>query len=245
MADRMKLLDRLAERWLCCRYRWNVRIFRGARVRGLQYRPYRVLHSRQLMFRVNPKFDLLRVDEWERFGNSVIQLRNVIHVAERLGVGAIAFPEKHPFFSGEHAGRIALTWGVTRPTLVPSIEGRFFELDAFRLPMSAADAAAFSAIIFNHWSPQNSEFPIHACGRMISFSTFAPAISLSERSTQVTASHPFHITSRPWSANSRHGYGWFSRIVATLVSTPWKWRYENAASRSSCNRDRWRRIFEC
>jgi hypothetical protein len=55
------------------------------------------------MFRINPKFDLLRVDEWERFGNSVMQLRNVIYVAEHLGVGAIAFPEKHPFFSGEHA----------------------------------------------------------------------------------------------------------------------------------------------
>ena len=56
---------------------------------------YRLLRSRPLLFQINPKVDVLRVAGWFRFGNSVIQLRNVIYVAERWGARAIEASEIH------------------------------------------------------------------------------------------------------------------------------------------------------
>jgi hypothetical protein len=123
VADR-EFLDRVVERWLCCRYRWNGRVFRGEQgthLDGLRFRPYRILHSRHLTFRAEPKFEVLRIDKWERFGNSAMQIRNVIYIAERLGVRAIEFPAGHPFLSGDRAGQIGLTWGARQRTAAPVI----------------------------------------------------------------------------------------------------------------------------
>jgi len=75
-------------------------------------------HSRHLTFRADPKFEVLRIDKWERFGNSALQIRNVIHVAEGLGIRAIEFPGEHACFAGDHIGPIALSWGV------PAANGR-------------------------------------------------------------------------------------------------------------------------
>ncbi len=137
----MKLLDGLAERWLCYRHHWSLAIFRGGLVGRRRYTRYRALNSQPLIFQIKPKVEVLRVESWGRFGNAVLQLRNVIYLAERLGVRTIEFSRKHPFFSGEHAGHIALAWGAGQPTPAATIEGRFFHLNAFRLKVEAADAA--------------------------------------------------------------------------------------------------------
>ena len=102
---------------------------------------YRLLRSRPLLFQINPKVDVLRVAGWFRFGNSVMQLRNVIYVAERWGARAIEASKSHPFFVGESAGPIALSWGVKKVGLAPTLQGRFFRLQEFDLSLSASDEA--------------------------------------------------------------------------------------------------------
>jgi hypothetical protein len=117
----------------------------GTHVGGLRFRPYRMSHSRHLTFRADPKFEVLRIDKWERFGNSALQIRNVIHVAEGLGIRAIEFPGEHACFAGDHIGPIALSWGVRQRTAAPVIEGRFFELNAFCRPLDAVNVARIFA----------------------------------------------------------------------------------------------------
>ena len=44
-----------------------------------------------------PKLPVLRLSNWQRFGNAVRQLRNVFTVAERWGTKRIEFPGPHEF----------------------------------------------------------------------------------------------------------------------------------------------------
>jgi hypothetical protein len=126
------LLDSLAEAWFCRRSHCDAAIFRGR---------YRLLHSRTLLFQINPMVDVLRVGAWGCFGNSVMQLRDVIYAAERWGVRAIEFSEGHPFFAGTNAGQITLSWGVREPTSASALQGSFFTLQGFPLSVDQSDSA--------------------------------------------------------------------------------------------------------
>ena len=133
--------DSLAEAWFCRRHHCHVANFRNQ---------YRLLHPRPLLFQINPKVDVLRVVGWGRFGNSVMQLRNVIYAAERLGVRAIDFSESHPFFSGKNSGQIALSWGVKEPGVASTLQGSFFRLKGLGLSVNARDIAR---ILSNYIQP--------------------------------------------------------------------------------------------
>jgi hypothetical protein len=130
------LLDNLAKAWF----------WRRSPCDAAKLQKYRLLRARPLLLQINPKVDVLRIAGWFRFGNSVIQLRNAIYVAERLGARAIEASESHSFFAGDRAGRIALSWGVRKAGLAPTLQGRFFKLDDFDLSLDADDAAR----IFRH-----------------------------------------------------------------------------------------------
>jgi hypothetical protein len=131
---RVGIVERVAEYWVCQRCRWNQDIFRGKLVKPPNggSGAYRIFKPLALL-RLNPKFEGLRIAKWSRFGNSVIQLRNLLYIAELFEVRTLEFAEPHAFFAGAQIGAFELKWNVARPSTVgPSLEGLYFLLDAFQ-----------------------------------------------------------------------------------------------------------------
>lgn len=127
-------LRRLAERWLCYRYGWDEDVYFGKKSVGALKRcsgAYQLLGKTLPVFRSRPVIQNLRIQRWGRFGNSVIQLRNAIFLAETLGARTVETVEPHPFFEGNGDERLQFRWGVGQqiPT-EPTIAGRFFFLNA-------------------------------------------------------------------------------------------------------------------
>ena len=141
------LAERLAERRLCSRYGWDLDLFTGKiAVRRGGSGAGRLRHPYPLLFQVKPKIQALRIVQWSRFGNSVIQLRNVLHLAEFLDVKIIEFAEPHPFFTAARLGAYEFIY-VDRPPDRATIEGSFFIVDAFRMRV---DAPA-KGMLFTHY----------------------------------------------------------------------------------------------
>ncbi|HEY8274186.1 MAG TPA: hypothetical protein VIG56_06505, partial [Pseudolabrys sp.] len=80
---------RLMERRLCIRYGWDLDLFTGkttvATSRGGSGAAC-LRHAYPLLWRQGLKIEALRIAKWARFGNSVIQLRNALQLAEFLDV---------------------------------------------------------------------------------------------------------------------------------------------------------------
>jgi hypothetical protein len=128
---KLRLPDRLAELRVCLQHGWDLDIFRGkkaANSRGASG-AHRLINVRP--FALSQKIEFLRVTKWQRFGNSVRQLRNVFYLAESLGIHSIELPT-HACFYGGQVGPYTLTWGKTKANRSKlGLEGFFNVLDAF------------------------------------------------------------------------------------------------------------------
>jgi hypothetical protein len=135
------LTERLAERRLCAEYGWDFDLFTGkAAIRRGASAACRLLHPHPSLVQLRPKVEALRIAHWSRFGNSVLQLRNALHVAENLNVNIIEFVHPHPFFNCNRVGPYEFVQNDQPPDRA-TIESSFFYVNAFRL---SADAVASS-----------------------------------------------------------------------------------------------------
>jgi hypothetical protein len=136
------LAERLAELRFAKNYHWDLDMLRGKLLMPEARRgnKYRLLNPRPLLFQLRPKINVLRVPYWKRFGNAIQQLRNAFRVAEALGAETVQFVQQHPFFEGGQAGDFELIWG-DNPSLLPTLEGEFFNVSTFRLRTSEPDMA--------------------------------------------------------------------------------------------------------
>ena len=149
-------VERLAERKLCMQHGWDHDLFTGrvAAHRGGSA-ACRVRHPYSLLF-AHSEIKALRLTRWQQFGNSVIQLRNVLHVAEKLNVRIIEFAQPHPFFMPKRVG--SLRFVDHGPALGPTIESSFFFVDAFHLkPDAIATSRLFTHYIRPLLVPQVSD----------------------------------------------------------------------------------------
>jgi hypothetical protein len=122
-------VQRLVERRLCARYDWDLDLFTGrVATSGGGSAACRLRHS----YSLQPEIKALRIARWYRFGNSVIQLRNALYLAEKLNVQIIEFAQPHPFFMSNRVGGYQFVHVDRRPRRL-TIEGSFFMLDAFHL----------------------------------------------------------------------------------------------------------------
>jgi hypothetical protein len=126
--------ERLAEAWLALNYNWDLNVLRGSSSATVGEKgAYRIMNFAPLLYQFRPKIDVVHIEEWSRFGNSVMQLLNAFYMAERLGAQAVAFPQPHAFFSGNCAGKLRLVWNSSDLTYSgPRLVGNFFQLKAFR-----------------------------------------------------------------------------------------------------------------
>ena len=142
---RIHPLDRLGEYWLFSRLGWIGPIFRGAE--AVNHRggsgAHHVVYARALLLKPYPELDAIRIARWSRFGDSVVQLRNAIYIAESYHIPFIQYPESHPFFN---YGRIGTISFVAHPecSSAPVLEGLFYNPHAFRLPKLKANSARVS-----------------------------------------------------------------------------------------------------
>jgi len=131
------------ERRLCIRYGWDLDLFTGkttvATSRGGSGAAC-LRHAYPLLWQQGSKIQALRVAKWARFGNSVIQLRNALQLAEFLDVKIIEFGQPHPFFTAARVGPYEFVH-VDRPPDRATIEGSFFFVDAFRLRVDGTGRA--------------------------------------------------------------------------------------------------------
>jgi hypothetical protein len=140
---------RLAELWLCARYGWNKDVFFGrvsvGRTGGSG--AHQFFGSVRHLVSVTPRIQTLRINRWARFGNSVIQLRNAIYMAELLGAQNIEAPEEHAVFSQGTDHRFTYRWSTQfyPPPAASTIVGDFFFLTAFEKVVDRkAEARIFS-----------------------------------------------------------------------------------------------------
>ena len=134
-------LERLAERRLCWSLGWDYQLLSGqaAGRRGGSCAA-RLLHSSSILRHFQPRISALRIANWSRFGNSVIQLRNALQLARSLSVDLIECAYPHPFFASGSAAGFQFAFNDQRPRQ-PTLEGSFFLMDAFRLPKNAQSDA--------------------------------------------------------------------------------------------------------
>jgi hypothetical protein len=137
------LSEQLAERWLALNHNWDLNVFRGSSSAMLGDKAaYRIKNFRPLLYQIRPKIDVLQVDMWSRFGNSVMQLFNAFYMAKRLGAQTVAFPRPHAFFAGDRAGELRLAWRASDlPYSRPCLVGNFFQLKAFRRSPTPGETA--------------------------------------------------------------------------------------------------------
>jgi hypothetical protein len=138
--NKLRMHEWLAERRVCLQHGWDLDIFRGKRAansRGASG-AHRLVNVRT--FSLTQQIEFLRVTKWQRFGNSVRQLRNVFYLAELLGIRSIELPI-HLCFYGDQIGPYTLTWGKSKANRYRlGLEGLFNVLDAFRSGGTAADS---------------------------------------------------------------------------------------------------------
>jgi hypothetical protein len=101
------------------------------------------VYARALLLKPYPELDAIRIARWSRFGDSVVQLRNAIYIAESYHIPFIQYPESHPFFN---YGRIGTISFVAHPecSSAPVLEGLFYNPHAFGLPKLKANSARVS-----------------------------------------------------------------------------------------------------
>ena len=138
--DKVGLTESLAELRMARHYGWDLDSLRGKLPEARAADSYRLLNPRSLLFQLRPRIDLVRVPCWRRFGNAVQQLTNAFRIAEALGVGTVQFVQLHPFFEGGRVGDLELIWG-DNLSLLPTLEGEFFNVMAFCLKSSAPEMA--------------------------------------------------------------------------------------------------------
>jgi hypothetical protein len=144
-----------AEESLAGRYGWNLPVFRGeVAVDGGGGSGAFLLSVPEDGLPPEAPPEVLRLNRWMRFGNSVFQLQNVFNMAERYGARRLEFPKPHPFFTGFHVGGIELAW---QPSADPSpgagpqrssLTGEFFFLAALgKRPTSVEQAGAMARYV--------------------------------------------------------------------------------------------------
>ena len=128
--------EHLAERRVCASFGWDYPLFSG-RVAGRNGGSCaaRFLNYSSLLWKLRPRISAIRIARWSRFGNSVVQIRNAIRLAELVGVNVVQFGEPHPFFSAELAGGFQFVQS-DQSASQPILEGKFFLMDAFGLKYS-------------------------------------------------------------------------------------------------------------
>lgn len=130
-------VTRFVERRLAPRYGWNLdvlqgreAVFPGSRTGGV----YRVLNPGRYFARPSAAIGALRIAEWLRFGNSVLQLTNAFALARRYGIHHIHLPGRHLFYQGTESCDVTLHWG-ERQVSGLTLSGYFLHMKALMPPL--------------------------------------------------------------------------------------------------------------
>ncbi len=138
----------LLERRYAEHYGWNLDLMRGkAEVEPGWKDKYRVEGSVDRMMSSDLPIDRISMAEAGRFGNRVIQIKNAMHVAERVGANDVRVKSLHELFRPNEHNRIyphsgAATSGMPSSEVV--LRGSFYCHAPLNIALTAADHASLT-----------------------------------------------------------------------------------------------------